>query len=105
MSRALFGPAGSSDAFSASHKSSVEMPAYLAQMGLDCFEYQCGRGVNIGRETAGKLGAVPRPISSIFPAPTPSAWKRTRSISCRRQRPAAGWGATGSSYTAAAFPK
>lgn len=56
MSRACFGPAGSSDAFSARHKSSVEMPAYLAQMGLDCFEYQCGRGVQIGPEKAGKLG-------------------------------------------------
>lgn len=56
MNRACFGPAGSSDAFSARHKSSVEMPAYLAQMGLDCFEYQCGRGVQIGPEKAGKLG-------------------------------------------------
>ena len=55
-SRAFFGPAGASDAFSQKYKSSQDMPAYLKEMGLDCFEYQCGRGVNIGEETARKLG-------------------------------------------------
>lgn len=55
--RALFGPAGSSDAFSKQYKTSLQMPGYLEKMGLDCFEYQCGRGVNIGEETARKLGA------------------------------------------------
>ncbi len=54
--RALFGPAGASDGFSKKHKSSQDMPAWLQAMGLDCFEYQCGRGVNIGEETARKLG-------------------------------------------------
>jgi len=54
--RALFGPAGASDEFSKKYKSSQDMPAYLRQMGLDCFEYQCGRGVNIGEETARRLG-------------------------------------------------
>lgn len=54
--RALFGPAGASDGFSKVYKSSQDMPAWLQQMGLDCFEYQCGRGVNIGEATARKLG-------------------------------------------------
>jgi len=54
--RALFGPAGASDEFSKNYKSSLDMPAYLRQMGLDCFEYQCGRGVNIGEATARRLG-------------------------------------------------
>lgn len=54
--RALFGPAGASDEFSKNYKSSQDMPAYLRQMGLDCFEYQCGRGVNIGEATARRLG-------------------------------------------------
>lgn len=57
MMRALFGPAGASDAFSKKYKSSQDMPAYLQNFGLDCFEYQCGRGVNIGEETARKIGA------------------------------------------------
>lgn len=55
--RALFGPAGASDAFSKKYKSSQDMPAYLQSLGLDCFEYQCGRGVSIGEETARKIGA------------------------------------------------
>lgn len=51
-----FGPAGNSDRFSAKFKSSLEAPAWLAEIGLDCYEYQCGKGVNVGEETARKLG-------------------------------------------------
>lgn len=54
---ALFGPAGNSDSFSKTHKSSLDAPRWLREMGLDCYEYQCGRGVNIGEETARALGA------------------------------------------------
>ena len=53
---ALFGPAGGSEAFSARYKSSLEMPKYLASMGLTAFEYQCGRGVMIKEDTGKKLG-------------------------------------------------
>lgn len=56
---AKFGPAGNSDSFSKmGYKSSLEVPEYLVKMGLDCFEYQCGRGVNIGLEKAQKLGEI-----------------------------------------------
>ena len=55
-----FGPAGSSDSFRRRHKSSMEMPAYLHQIGLDAFEYQCGRGVRISQESAGQLGRLAR---------------------------------------------
>ena len=55
-----FGPAGSSEAFSREHKSSLDAPAYLAAMGLDLLEYQCGKGVNIGTETAARLGEKAR---------------------------------------------
>ncbi len=34
------------------------MPEYLTKMGLDAFEYQCGRGVNIGEEKARELGTI-----------------------------------------------
>ena len=52
-----FGPAGNpQDFFDKGYKHSVQMPAYLADMGLDAYEYQCGRGVNIGQETASELG-------------------------------------------------
>lgn len=56
---AKFGPAGNSDSFSKmGYKSSLDVPEYLVKMGLDCFEYQCGRGVNIGLEKAQKLGEI-----------------------------------------------
>lgn len=54
----LFGPAGNSDAFTKKYKGSVYAPAWLREMGLDCFEYQCGRGVNVGEDTARAIGAA-----------------------------------------------
>lgn len=56
---AKFGPAGTSDSFSQmGYKSSIQVPEYLVKMGLDHFEYQCGRGVNIGEEKAIELGKI-----------------------------------------------
>ena len=44
--RAIFGAAGISDSFyTQGHKASEEMPAWLHNMGLDAYEYQCGNGV------------------------------------------------------------
>ena len=51
-----FGPAGNSDSFSAVHKSSLAAPEWIRAFGLDAYEYQCGKGVNVGEETARKLG-------------------------------------------------
>ena len=54
-----FGPAGTSDSFTAmGYKSSLDVPEYILKMGLDCFEYQCGKGVNIGEEKAKSLGRL-----------------------------------------------
>ena len=56
---AIFGPAGNSDSFTKmGYKSSLQVPEYIIKMGLDCFEYQCGRGVNIGTEKATELGRI-----------------------------------------------
>lgn len=52
---AIFGPAGSSEAFSKVCKSSTQMPEYLAKMGLDAFEYQCGQGVRVSDALGAKL--------------------------------------------------
>ena len=52
-----FGPAGNSESFAAlGYKISLQVPEYIVKMGLDCYEYQCGRGVNIGEEKAKELG-------------------------------------------------
>ena len=53
---AKFGPAGNSDAFSAVHKSSLAAPQWIAEQGLDCYEYQCGKGVHVGEDTARRVG-------------------------------------------------
>lgn len=56
-----FGAAGNSDSFyEQGNKSSLEMPAWLAEMGLNAYEYQCSRGVRIKEQFAGKLGAAAR---------------------------------------------
>ncbi|WP_018086365.1 TIM barrel protein [Desulfurispora thermophila] len=38
----------------------MDMPYYLAQLGLSAYEYQCGRGVTIGEQTARRLGEKAR---------------------------------------------
>ena len=52
----LFGPAGNSDSFyEQGYKSSVEMPKWLRNMGLDAYEYSFSRGANITQATAEKI--------------------------------------------------
>ncbi|MDO5784263.1 MAG: TIM barrel protein [Eubacteriales bacterium] len=59
--KALFGPAGNADSFAAAgFRATVDAPAWLAQMGLTAYEYQCGRGVRVGTETAQKIGQAAR---------------------------------------------
>ena len=53
---AKFGPAGNSESFSKVHKSSLAAPKWVADFGLDCYEYQCGKGVHVGEDTARKVG-------------------------------------------------
>ena len=54
---AKFGPAGNSVSFfEKGYKHALDVPAYLTEMGLDAFEYQCGRGVNIGIDKAVAFG-------------------------------------------------
>jgi len=52
-----FGTAGSPDQFhEQGGKSSLEMPKFLRDLGLNAYEYQCGRGVKISQEGAENLG-------------------------------------------------
>lgn len=58
---AKFGPAGNSISFTKmGYKHSLQVPEYLEKMGLNAFEYQCGRGVNIGLDKATALGEKAR---------------------------------------------
>ena len=51
---ALFGPAGNAQNFP--YKSFADAPRWLKELGLDCYEYQCGKGVHVGEETARAVG-------------------------------------------------
>ncbi len=66
---AKFGPAGNAESFP--YKSSVEAPRWLQELGLDCYEYQCGKGVRVKEETAVALGrqALERGIALSLHAP------------------------------------
>lgn len=56
---AKFGPAGNSISFfEMGYKGSLQVPEYVERMGLDAFEYQCGRGVNIGEDKAKEFGSL-----------------------------------------------
>lgn len=55
---AILGPAGNCEAFyEAGHKSSLEAPEWIKNMGLGAYEYQCGKGIKISSDAAKKLGA------------------------------------------------
>lgn len=54
---ALFGPGGNSLSFYASgKKSTVEAPAWVSNFGLDCYEYQAGKGLFGSDDTFKKIG-------------------------------------------------
>ncbi len=54
-----FGTAGLDENFSLlGYKKTLEAPLYLEKMGLDAFEYQCGRGVRISEKAAKEFGAA-----------------------------------------------
>ncbi len=57
FNQAVFGPSGSDEDFSREgHKSTIEMPKWLYERGLNLFEYSFGRGVRISNETAIQIG-------------------------------------------------
>ena len=66
---AIFGPAGNAENFP--YKSSADAPKWLKEIGLDCYEYQCGKGVRVGEAAARKVGlaAVEHGVSLSLHAP------------------------------------
>lgn len=63
----FFGTAGESESFrAAGHKTSLAVPAYTAGMGLDAFEYQCGRGVRLKEEKALAIAAEAKKHNIYF---------------------------------------
>jgi len=51
-----FGPAGNSESFETmGYRKMEQVPEYLEKMGLNAYEYQCGRGVRLRQDAAAKL--------------------------------------------------
>lgn len=42
------------------YRKTIQVPEYLVKMGLDAYEYQCGRGVRITQEAAREFGEKAR---------------------------------------------
>ncbi len=54
-----FGPGGNCEDFYANGgKSSLDIPKWLDSVGLNAYEYECGRGVKISEESANMLGEL-----------------------------------------------
>ena len=59
--KACFGPAGRDDSlYTLGYKTTLDIPRCMNQKGLDAFEYQCGRGVNVKQEVAQEFGKLAR---------------------------------------------
>lgn len=56
MAQAMFGPAGNAESFRIKYKKTTDVPVYIKEMGLDAYEYQCGRGVKISESSAVSFG-------------------------------------------------
>ena len=70
--KALFGTAGCcEDFFDSGNKSALTAPKWLADNGLDCFEYQCGRGVKISDDAAYDLGDSARQFGIVLSVHSP----------------------------------
>ena len=69
---AIFGVAGNSDSFyKDGNKASEQMPGWLADFGLDAYEYQCGNGVRCGQQTAEKIAEEARKNKIIMSVHSP----------------------------------
>ncbi len=69
---AKFGPGGNSALFASSgYKSSLDAPLWVKNMGLDAYEYECGKGVNASLETFAHIGlkAVETGVAMSLHAP------------------------------------
>ena len=57
MDFATFGPGGNGDWFyKKGYKSSVDSPAFVAEVGLDAYEYEAGNGLTAGEATLRAIG-------------------------------------------------
>lgn len=72
VDRATFGPGGNSESFYESgHKSTLEAPAWLAEIGLDAYEFEAGNGLRAGEATLSKIGVEAQKHGILMSLHTP----------------------------------
>lgn len=52
----LFGPSGHSEKYLQEYSATIDMPKWIANQGLELFEYSFGKGVRLTEATASKIG-------------------------------------------------
>ena len=69
---ATFGPGGNGDWFyREGNKGTLQAPAWLAQKGLDAFEYEAGNGISAGEATLRAIGEKAREHGILMSLHTP----------------------------------
>ena len=72
LDRATFGPGGNSESFYADgHKSTLEAPKWLAERGLDAYEFEAGNGLRASAETLSKIGEEAKKYGILMSLHTP----------------------------------
>ena len=72
VDRATFGPGGNSESFYESgHKSTLEAPAWLSEIGLDAYEFEAGNGLRASEATLSKIGAEAKKHGILMSLHTP----------------------------------
>lgn len=67
-----FGPGGNSQSFyDAGFKSTLQAPKWLAEQGLDAYEYQAGNGLTAGDATLTKIGEEAKQYGILLSLHTP----------------------------------
>lgn len=72
IDHATFGPGGNSESFyNEGKKSTVQAPAWLAERGLDAYEYQAGNGLTAGDASLKKVGEEAKKHGILMSLHTP----------------------------------
>ena len=70
--RATFGPGGNSESFyDSGHKSTLEAPRWISEIGLDAYEFEAGNGLRASAETLAKIGAEAKKYGVLMSLHTP----------------------------------
>ncbi len=72
LDRATFGPGGNSESFyDSGHKSTLEAPKWISEIGLDAYEFEAGNGLRASAETLSRIGEEAKKYGILMSLHTP----------------------------------